>query len=435
VSVESHQLERAERLWLLVVLAATIVLYAAFAAGDHPIAFGVNQLRHLAEPALVAPIAGLLAWCAALSLLAARGPRGRQAERLVEVGVAALAFVVFYAMRTNFINPDGRDFSWRFAADVPVKGYFATHDEILELALHSRAWYYTHQWWGWDVERTYLWFSCAAGAAFIILLDGFARRQPPAARPIVVAGVLSGGYMQLFFGDVENYTITAALVMLYVVAAVRFLNREIRLVWPTIALAVAMCFHLLAGWLLPSLLYLFWIDWKERRDLGNLIMCAASGAAVGLATVVFFNFHGLPWKLFIEGHIGHAILFQNVWAGRQPASYYIAQLNLLLLLCPAVALLVPLIAFDRRPWDTESVFLGIAAGMLLMFQALWRAQLGVYNDWNLFAVGGLCIGLFVWRRVGGFASAGSARLVAVALAATYALHTCAWIAANHAIVR
>jgi hypothetical protein len=200
------------------------------------------------------------------------------------------------------------------------------------------------------------------------------------------------------------------------------------------ALATAMCFHLLAGWLLPSLIYLFWIDWQERRDLRNLIVCAGSGAAVGLATVAYFNAHGLPWKLFIEGHVGHALRFQSVWAGRQPPSYYLAQVNLLFLLCPAVALLVPLIVFDRRPYDREATFLAIAAGMLLIFQALWRAQLGVYNDWNLFAIGGLCVGLFVWRRVGGLADAEPARRVAVALAATYALHACSWIAANHAIV-
>jgi hypothetical protein len=193
VSAASRQLERAVRLSLLVVLAATVALYAAFAVGDHPNAFGFNQLRHLADTALAAPIAGLLAWGAVSSILAGRQPlRSRWAERFLEVGVAALAFVVFYAARTNFINPDGRDFSWRFAQDVPVKGYFATHDEILELALHSRAWYYTNRWWGWDVPRTYVWFSCAAGAAFIVLLDRFARREPP-ARPIVMAGVLSGG--------------------------------------------------------------------------------------------------------------------------------------------------------------------------------------------------------------------------------------------------
>jgi len=432
----SRQVPRAERVSLLVILGATVALYAAFSVGDHPIAFGVNQLHDLADARLLAQDIGLLAWCAALSILAARKTRGGAwTERSIEAAVALGAFAVFYVLRTNFLNPDGRGFATTFARDVPTRGYFATHDEILELFVHSRAWYYAHRWWGWDVERTYQTLSCAAGAAFIWLLDRFARRQPPTARLIVVAGVLSGGYMQLFFGDVENYTITAAIVMLYMLLASRFLRDEIGLVWPTLALAVAMCFHLLAAWLVPSLLFLFWIHWRRRRAISQLVASTAVAAAVGLGTLTYFNYHGLHWKLLIESFAGHALLFQGVWAGRQPLSYYLAQLNLLFLLCPAVALIVPLAVFMPRPYDDETSFLAIAAGMLLAFQALWKAQLGVYNDWNLFAIGGLCAGLLVWRSLGVHADTGPARRVALALAAVYALHAYAWIAANHAIDR
>jgi hypothetical protein len=63
----------------------------------------------------------------------------------------------------------------------------------------------------------------------------------------VLIGAVSGGYMQLFFGDVENYTVSAAIVVFYVLAAHRYLSGEVGLHVPSAILAVAMCFHLETG--------------------------------------------------------------------------------------------------------------------------------------------------------------------------------------------
>src|SRR5262249_40411055 len=147
-----------------------------------------------------------------------------------------------------------------------------------------------------------------------------------------------------------------------------FLNRAIRLVWPTIALAAAMCFHRLAGWLLPSLLYLFWIDWKER-----------------------------PRPPHPDGE-------RRVGDEDRPR--------------------------DGRALQIPRPAVEAGGGAADVSRAL-GGPLCVNKDWNLFAIGG---GLFVWRRIGSLTDAGLARLVAVGLAATYALHTYSWIAANHAIV-
>ena len=95
-------------------------------------------------------------------------------------------------------------------------------------------------------------------------------------------------------------------------------------------------------------------------------------------------------------------------------------------------ILLPVLAWWRRlTTDETGVFLAIAAGSLLAFQLVWKAQIGVYNDWNLFAIGALVLGALLWRSLALSATGTPRRILAASLAAMAALHSYAWIAANH----
>src|SRR5262249_53861182 len=150
-------------------------------------------------------IAPLIVLLTAGSLMLGFAASFRSGHQLVdEIWLAALAIgagIVFFVLQTHFLNADGKMFAWRFR-DIPAtNGAFITHEELLELYVHSRVWYYTHLWWGWDVPRSYRPVSCAAGAVFVWLLLRFARRQDRWFAVIFVPGMLSGAYMQLFFGE------------------------------------------------------------------------------------------------------------------------------------------------------------------------------------------------------------------------------------------
>ena len=54
-----------------------------------------------------------------------------------------LCVTVFLLLRNNFINYDGLAFTEKFHRDVAVNGAHVTHDEMWELYVHSRFWYYT----------------------------------------------------------------------------------------------------------------------------------------------------------------------------------------------------------------------------------------------------------------------------------------------------
>jgi hypothetical protein len=418
------------------VIALAILLYVTFGTGDHPTAFGFNQWRHLLPPESVAWMALPLVGAAFLAgLLAAHPNTNRIADEAALALCAVASYAVFFGLQTHFLNPDGRMFAYRFR-DIPAtNGFFATHDELLELYVHSRFWYYTHKWWGWDVPRSYRPLSCGAGAMFIWLLLKFGRRLGRNESLVFVTGVLSGAYMQLFFGEVEDYTITAMLVMLYFLAADRFLKKEIRLWWPAMALAVGMCFHLLTGWMLPSLVYLFWVQWQRSHDTFDLKVSAALWAAIGITVLTYFHLHGLRVTYIISSFAGSA--FRNVsvwvWSEKLPPDYYLQQVNLLFLLCPVALMALPLLIWRRFGDDEETMFLCIASAMLFLLQSIWRAQLGVYDDWNLFATGGLSMAVFLWRAIALNAASGPPRAAALTLAGIFALHTYAWIAWNHTL--
>jgi len=280
----------------------------------------------LALAALYPPtVLGGLAAIGAATVVAWINPRISIDGRATAAFVAVASWPVFFSWRTNLLNADGTMLTPKFQRDVPLLGAHLTHDELLELFLHSRVWYYTSRWRGWSVVFSYQMVSCIAGCVFIYALVRLSRRLAPERTWLFLLGMLSGGYMQLFFGDVENYTVTAAIVMLYVLAAWRYIAREAPLWAPILGLAIAMCFHLETAWLLPSAVYLCTLSRSRTASLRETWSSTALGAATIAAVFVYFHFHGLPLRRFFSSHAGNALRANGVFAIGMPSSYYVDQ--------------------------------------------------------------------------------------------------------------
>jgi hypothetical protein len=411
--------------WILTLGATAAYVYGSSVRGADM--FGVDLLR-LSGPAVF--VGSVVAAIAGAGLVGAINPGLSARSRLPAIACALLSWPVFYALRTGWLNADGNMLTPRFEADVPILGAHLTHDEMLELFLHSRIWYYGHRWWGWSVVHSYQVVSCAAGAVFVYTMIRLAPRLAPGAPWLFVAGAFAGGYMQLFFGDVENYTITAVLVALYVLAACRFLAGDAPLVVPALTLAIAVVFHLEAAWLWPSAVYLAFVSCRRR---GPYEATASAGAAIAvvLSTFVYFQFHGLPLMRFFSSHAGHALRMNGVFAVGMPLRYYGEQASLLFLLCPAVGLAAALAAWRRFDHDEVTMFLGVSAASMVLLQLVWKSQIGVLDDWNLYAIGGMLLSTLIWRAACSAAGTPAMRIVAALLSATGWLHTYAWILMNH----
>jgi hypothetical protein len=149
-------------------------------------------------------------------------------------------------------------------------------------------------------------------------------------------------------GDVENYTVTNALVLGYLAAALRFLDTERARLWPVAALlAAAVLFHLEALILGPSLLVLA-ATTRRRSGRDALGSVALVPTVLGLA-LWWFNDHGLPiGELLTHSQISADGGNWEAFMAGPDLGYLWRQLQLLLLPAPTVVLL-PALLVGRTP--------------------------------------------------------------------------------------
>jgi hypothetical protein len=351
-------------------------------------------------------------------------------RRSVRIATAAAATLAFWLVNNRYENSDGSMLQEKFAGAGPSG--FVTPDEMLELYVHWRLWNVLHGLWGWDVAQTYRLVSALAGGAAVLIVLGFVRRFPASRRFALVAGLFAGGWVLVFFGDVEDYSVTNALVLGYLVAALRFLDDDEAALWPVgVLLGVATLFHLEALVLTPSLLVLARIA-SRRGHRRDAVLAVTAVPVLVLAGFLFFLGNGFT----LDDVVLHSQISADggEWSryfAPADASYFWRQFQLLLLLAPTVVLLPAALAVRRLRSDVHAIFLAAAAVGALLMVVLWRAQLGQYGDWNLYAVAAQPIALLVLTRLGvGDRMRGNAAWLAafLVLAATQAG---AWVAEHH----
>jgi len=400
--------------------------------------FGFNQFKHLGVPATA-----LLCLLGVAAILLYHWKR-RLVDDLVDrfgsvlfsrktllVGVAVLSAALFFSLRSNFLNPDSIDLTWKLPRDVALKGSHVTHDEMWELYLHSRFWHYTNRFAGWSVTFSYQALSSLAGGVFVLLLLLYARLLVPRGALALAGLVAAGGFMQLFFGDPENYTLTGALVLAYLYASAGHLRGRWGVFWPSVLLALAITFHLLAGWLLPSLAYLHFLQLRKRNH-GAVALAVAAFLSIIVLTLLFFHFHGLPlrdlyWESHAFGHGGDILAM----LAEPKALYYLGLLNLLFLLAPLVWLALPLLALRRVTLEPLNVHLLLASAFMLVYMFSWKATLGVYSDWNLFAIAAIPLSALVGYNLSRIETLPHRGEILLALSWVFAMHSYCWIVSNH----
>jgi len=322
-------------------------------------------------------------------------------------------------------------FTEKLPRDVSLVGAHVTHDEMWELYIHSRFWFYTNARLEWSVIKSYQMLSCLAGGVFVFFALVLCWLLAPKRWFPLFALLVSGGYMQLFFGDAENYTMTATLVLIYLFTGYLFLQRRLSIVVPSVVLALAATFHLLAGWLGPSLLYLYWVA-RSRGQLRQVVLGVALAVLIVVGTLTFFHFNGLPIRLLFER--SHALGHGFDWSRNVhvPTLDHLRQVaRLLLLLYPPAILVIPMYFFGKIRRQPFNVFLTWALGFLLLFAIVWESWIGYYYDWNLFAVLAIPLGLLVGYNVVLMDDFRHQVALSVGLFATATLPSYAWIVANH----
>jgi len=209
---------------------------------------------------------------------------------------------------------------------------------------------------------------------------------------------------------------------------------------------VAMTFHMLTGFLLPSLLCLYVIA-VRRRTYRSVALAAIASAAIFIATMVALR---VPMQSFYQDSwagasmrvlVGNALptnpfgegpaQLARHWAFFRFDQYHWDQYNLLALMFPAHLALLVLLLPGRTRWDATNVHLALAAAGMMFFQFNYRGMLPLASDdWNLYACAALPLAAFVWRNL---LSAEASRLnwtIVIGWATLSFVHSYAWILAN-----
>lgn len=244
------------------------------------------------------------------------------------------------------------------------------------------------------VYRTIAW-----GAGILAVAGTFAaaaRLFDDSVRRVLFAlGVLSGGYMLLFFGYVENYAIFVLMVILFcLLGSLAALGRIPRW-WVVLPMAAASFYHIFGVTLLPAAAYLLLQDTGigkrlDRLSTGTRWLLVALVAIAGLllfawfySTSYFFRFSFVPIVSNRFTVDGYTLL----------SLPHLADLvNLLVLLSPGILLVVLAIRHRGAKFLLERPvyrFLGLTALGSWGAAFIFDPKLGMPRDWDLFSLTGV----------------------------------------------
>lgn len=266
--------------------------------------------------------------------------------------------------------------------------------------------------------------------------SGPERRAARTTRALLFTVLVSQGYVQLFFGYVENYTFLALALAAYALAALRALHGRVPLLVPAALLVLALALHLSAAVVAPSFAVLVAHRLLDPRGRPAALRDLALGAALfaGMHLLLARLGHGYDWTAMLLA-LGRRTTDSTTSYGFHPPTLgqFLQQQLLigplgLFLLAPAA-----LAALRLRQWrDGRSLFLAaLAPGYVAASLIAGDSNLGVARNWDLLAPAG-----FVFTLVAlGFAtraawSGEGLRRWLFVLALASLFHTVPWIAVN-----
>ena len=244
-------------------------------------------------------------------------------------------------------------------------------------------------------EYTYRVYSYASGSLYVLLSFPVAAALGKDAleRSILMAFLLTAGYIQQFFGYVENYALYMPGLLLYFFLGLRTLEHRIPLFVPALLLGMLVVFHRVLAIFGPSLLYLAYHDYRRRQHSiptgKNVLATAAALCCVPLSAAVFLGLSGVGFEAYF-GRTGSGEflpLFEQPGLYAQYRIFSFAHLvdfiNLQLISAPAACMVIFLV---RKSLLGRQTFLAVCAVVPLFFTFIAKANIGAFRDWDILSL-------------------------------------------------
>jgi tetratricopeptide (TPR) repeat protein len=279
-----------------------------------------------------------------------------------------------------------------------------------------------------DSLTTFRVVAVASGAAWVTGSVAAAWRlaSPGAGRALILAFLLTAGWMQLFAGYVELYAPLPPMILAFLVLGGAGGRRG---AWGAAAvLGVLAAQHFAAVSLAPALLFAPDAAGGRGARIRDAALRSALAAATAAAVLALLGFD--PGAYLAAPRA--ALLTLGAPGPRQAygllaPAHFLDVINQLLLVAPAAMMGLALL---RRGGGTPATrFLGAAAVGPLALAAVANPEVGAFRDWDALAFAGVPLTLWVAVRLAGGAGERTAR-IAFLVGGAAGLHTLAWIAAN-----
>ena len=252
-------------------------------------------------------------------------------------------------------------------------------------------------WWN-SAETTFCIISYLSGVVYLLLsfsvADALAKNHH--GKSIILAFLLTGGYLQLFAGYVENYPLYLPGTLLYILVGQRTLENRLSIYLPALLLGLLTALHLYFVVFAPSLLFL---SWRNRQNFSSAWEHAL--VIFGALITAPLSFLFLLWVIGVDIHpyLGRTggQHFLPIFSapdklyGLLSIAHLLDLINLLLLSAPGACMTIFLM---RKEDLSHNIFLLTLAASSLTFLLVVNPNLGAFRDWDILALPALP--LTVW---------------------------------------
>lgn len=251
---------------------------------------------------------------------------------------------------------------------------------------------------------SYRFVAIASGLTFLATTAYFSTRifKTNTERWTYFLGLSSGGYMLMFFGYVENYSVFILAVAMFAQGGILLLRTDAARWWVLPPLVLSIFLHIFGVTLIPAAIYLMTVETRLHqrwRRLPTIARRSIMGMAIGMMGVTFGYYYSndLFFKLAIVPLIPHQLTPEGYTL--LSLDHMIDMLNLILILLPAVLIYLFLCKeakIARQLKQPPIRFLLVAVIGTLGAAFIFDPKIGMPRDWDLFAFAGVPLAVLIF---------------------------------------
>ncbi len=280
---------------------------------------------------------------------------------------------------------------------------------------------------GWGVDRTYATISILFGVAYVggsLALSRLLGRSSAGAA-LLFCGLLSPGYMLLFFGYAEAYSSVISATLFFLLTTLAFMEGRCSILLPVLTLAAVGLLHIMGLFVAPGLVYAAVKRYEVDRFFPLILRRHFAPALCFVSLLLgLWSFHLIRPSSMLPlfdrvDHLPYGIL---------SLAHLLDMVNeqMLVALPGWIGLLLALVQ-PRGEADQRLQLLGVAAVVSLGMWLTVNPALGSL-DWDLLAISALPWVLFgLYAMIVRFPSEGSLGYAAAVVVGLSLTHTIPWI--------